>query len=177
MKILTAFCLMLIANIVIAQDEISVIEIDVKPYMGLTYDAYFKHLTIRSEEERAVEYVSGFEYEWGYEYRLKVKKTMLEIPPEDASDRTYDLIEILSKTAVSADYTFKLSIEKDMYLGPGEQETTLVLINDSTYLYMDEIKLIISPSLRVPFLKTINAGVSYNGLFEFIDNSSLRMLK
>ncbi|MDR1222078.1 MAG: substrate-binding domain-containing protein [Tannerella sp.] len=51
--------------------------------------------------------IEGFDYEAGYEYRLKVLKTHLANPPADGSDFVYRLIEILSKT----------------FIGSGEDET------------------------------------------------------
>jgi hypothetical protein len=45
--------------------------------------------------------IDGFHYEAGYEYRLKVLKKHLENPPADASDVTYELLEILLKKEVS----------------------------------------------------------------------------
>lgn len=41
--------------------------------------------------------ISGFEYEKGYEYRLKVKKTTPAHPLQDDLSDFYSLIEILSK--------------------------------------------------------------------------------
>ena len=42
--------------------------------------------------------IEGFNFEAGYEYRLKVKKTHLSNPPADGSSIIYTLLEILSKT-------------------------------------------------------------------------------
>ncbi len=41
--------------------------------------------------------ITGFRYEEGYEYSLKVDKIYLGNPPQDASSIRYELIEILSK--------------------------------------------------------------------------------
>jgi hypothetical protein len=42
--------------------------------------------------------IENFDYEVGYEYRLKVLKTHLANPPADGSDVKYKLIEIISKS-------------------------------------------------------------------------------
>lgn len=42
-------------------------------------------------------WIDGFEFEKGYEYRLKVKKTTPVHPMQDAPESFYSLIEILSK--------------------------------------------------------------------------------
>jgi hypothetical protein len=43
-------------------------------------------------------FIKGFNYEHGYEYRLKVLKTHLANPPADGFNCTYELLEIISKT-------------------------------------------------------------------------------
>ncbi|MBP3737591.1 MAG: DUF4377 domain-containing protein [Muribaculaceae bacterium] len=40
--------------------------------------------------------VKGFTYERGHEYVLRVKRTILANPPQDASNRTYELVRILA---------------------------------------------------------------------------------
>ena len=44
--------------------------------------------------------VKGFTYERGHEYVLRVKRTILANPPQDASDRTYELVRILADKKV-----------------------------------------------------------------------------
>ena len=44
--------------------------------------------------------VKGFTYERGHEYELRVMRTILANPPQDASDRTYELVRILSNKKV-----------------------------------------------------------------------------
>ena len=44
--------------------------------------------------------VKGFTYERGHEYELRVMRTILANPPQDASDRTYELVRILSDKKV-----------------------------------------------------------------------------
>lgn len=43
------------------------------------------------------ESISGFEYETGYEYTIKVSVHNIKNPPQDASSKEYTLIEIISK--------------------------------------------------------------------------------
>ncbi len=43
--------------------------------------------------------IDGFEYEAGYVYDLRVEKTHIPNPPQDASSIEYKLIEVISKTA------------------------------------------------------------------------------
>ena len=44
--------------------------------------------------------VEGFTYERGHEYELRVKRTILANPPQDASNRTYELVRILADKKV-----------------------------------------------------------------------------
>ncbi len=44
--------------------------------------------------------VKGFTYERGHEYELRVKRTILANPPQDASDRRYELVRILADKKV-----------------------------------------------------------------------------
>lgn len=44
--------------------------------------------------------VKGFTYERGHEYVLRVKRTILANPPQDASNRTYELVCILADKKV-----------------------------------------------------------------------------
>ena len=44
--------------------------------------------------------VKGFTYERGHEYELRVKRTILANPPQDASNRTYELVRIMADKKV-----------------------------------------------------------------------------
>lgn len=43
--------------------------------------------------------INGFDYEEGYTYKIVVKRTRIENPPQDASTYQYDLIKIIEKKA------------------------------------------------------------------------------
>ncbi|HOG42252.1 MAG TPA: DUF4377 domain-containing protein [Bacteroidales bacterium] len=60
-------------------------------------------ISIRKINETAwtklpIDGISGFTYESGYEYHLKVKITHLADPPMDGPNRTYESLKIISKT-------------------------------------------------------------------------------
>jgi hypothetical protein len=44
--------------------------------------------------------IEGFDYEEGYTYEIKVKKTEIENPPMDGSSIKYELLEVISKKSV-----------------------------------------------------------------------------
>ena len=47
--------------------------------------------------------IVGFEWEEGFEYELLVEVSTVENPPADASSLSYELLEVVSKTAVTAE--------------------------------------------------------------------------
>lgn len=55
--------------------------------------------------------ISGFEYEWGYIYDLKIHKRTIENPPADASSIEYILEEVISKNAVEETETFEIRLK------------------------------------------------------------------
>ncbi|WP_299437784.1 DUF4377 domain-containing protein [uncultured Aquimarina sp.] len=57
--------------------------------------------------------INNFDYELGSTYDLRVSKTILPNPPQDASNIRIDLIEIISKTLVSPDTEFKVRLTQN----------------------------------------------------------------
>lgn len=53
-----------------------------------------------AEWEYFYDAITGFEWEAGYEYELRVRIIPVENPPADASSVVYELIELVSKTAI-----------------------------------------------------------------------------
>jgi glyoxylase-like metal-dependent hydrolase (beta-lactamase superfamily II) len=53
-----------------------------------------------SDWENFYDQINGFEFQKGYEYKLKVKVTEIKNPPDDASSLKYSLVEILEKNLV-----------------------------------------------------------------------------
>ncbi|OPB94445.1 DUF4377 domain-containing protein [Elizabethkingia ursingii] len=51
-----------------------------------------------SNEWSTIAGISGFQYEEGYEYQIRLLKTYLVNPPMDGSNIDYKLIEVISKT-------------------------------------------------------------------------------
>ena len=61
-----------------------------------------KCMLVREKGEQDFTYfydpIEGFDYEPGYNYKLRVRKTPIENPPMDASSIQWTLVEQLSKT-------------------------------------------------------------------------------
>lgn len=60
--------------------------------------------------------IEGFEYEWGYTYKLRVRVTEIKNPPEDVLPLKYRLIEILSQEKESSDTAFDISASRSSRL-------------------------------------------------------------
>ena len=155
--------------------NIQIKTITVEPYLRLLNDAYFKNLSIKSPEVDA-DFIEGFKFKWGNRYVIKVKIEQLKDPPQDVSSIKYTLIKVISKTAVSKIYQFNMRLEKDLYLGIGEQENTFKYVNDSTYNYFDKIDIEIPITLKNEFIKIIDEGINRTGVFTFINETKIRLI-
>ncbi|GAB5416602.1 MAG: hypothetical protein Crog4KO_34260 [Crocinitomicaceae bacterium] len=171
MRLLLVSLFVLISVQLSAQTTIKTVTID--PYKSLSYGAFFKSLTLHSEDTHA-EYIDGFEFEWGYTYELKLKSTKLTSPPEDGSDTDYALIKEISKTKAPDDYRFELRLENEVYLG-GDSAEALTEIDDSSYMYLREIKIVVPEELQEEFQQVIEQGKSKVGVFGFNDDGSIQL--
>lgn len=91
-------------------DKVSEITITVKsetvfsyPFMGVNSESFpIEMLVVEEPGGRYTQVttteIEGFEWERGYEYRLRVRKTVLGLPPADGTDTIYKLLSIISKT-------------------------------------------------------------------------------
>lgn len=130
------------------QSERKVVE--VAPHLQLQYGAFFKQLKIVCSDER-VDEIEGFDFEWGYQYRLEIDLITLQVPPADGSSYEAKLRKLLAREPVPADYSFALWTERDALLGPGEQEPALTQLTDSTYRYLDAVDILVPADLRTAF--------------------------
>jgi hypothetical protein len=124
--------------------------VEVAPHMQLQYGAFFKQLKIDCSDAR-VDEIAGFDFEWGYQYRLEIDLLRLKVPPADAGMYEAKLRKLLAREPVSADYSFALWIERDALLGPGEQQPALTQLTDSTYRYLDAVDILVPADLRPAF--------------------------
>ena len=76
--------------------------------------------------------ITGFDYEWGYVYDLKIRKSPVDNPPADGSSVEYTLEEIISKKAIEPGSTFEIQLKssikgiKDLVTIDEESEYTLL---------------------------------------------------
>ena len=91
------------------KDITKVINMSVSAEPGVMYDLFdsmgehpIECMRVMTEDEPGrtqnlyFSEVKGFTYERGHEYVLRVKRTILANPPQDASNRTYELVRILA---------------------------------------------------------------------------------
>lgn len=174
-NVLLSLLFMSLHPFMMAQDVSKEIEVTLLPYKVVTNGAFFQVITL-SSPDCYVEYLDGFEYEWGFEYRVRLLETQLASPPEDGSSITYQLLEIISKRPVPDTYTFGLLLSKELYLGKGtDQVSNFKYVNDSTYLYMDEINIQYGNGKKELMNQVITNNKVVRARFEFIDSKTLRL--
>ena len=93
------------------------IEIYVNYYLNLC-DAEGRQFCLQIKEGDEKEWknifgrIEGFEYEWGYNYKLEITKEKNKYPSKDGSNYQYQLVNILEKEEVSKDQTFSLELDE-----------------------------------------------------------------
>ncbi|MCH2200099.1 MAG: DUF4377 domain-containing protein [Flavobacteriales bacterium] len=167
--------LTLLSSIVsLAQERI----ITVAPNMSFDNYEHFKRLVLDSPDSE-VEFLEGFEYEWGYTYKIRVNEQKLPYPLSDGTRFEYEFIEVVSKTKELEDIRFKLFIDPDRYYeeeADEEMNQTLVLVNDSTYRYFDMVNILVSPELKAKFDLIYIQGKQRLGYFEYNTGDTIRLL-
>ena len=169
---LLPFLLILLATQ--AQAQTRTFTVHVEPYKGLSYGAFFKSLVIKTDVE-GPEHIQGFEFQWGRAYELKVRSEKLRNPPMDGSDTEYTLLRVEEEGPAPVGLEFDLRLERELYLGPGENESTFEVVNDSTFRYFGEIELEVPAALRPDFDKVL-AGTERVGRFIFVDHKRIRLI-
>jgi len=154
-------------------------EIKIKPYMYTQNYEHFKRLVLDSPNSEA-EYVDGFDFEWGYFYTLKVKEIYLgELP--DGTNYEYSLLKVISKEKVSDTVIFSMSIDPLKYYHKLEEKNisnyTLSQLNDSIYLYMDQVELEIPQNFLESFKKKKEDEINFRGDFKFVNGKRVRLVR
>ena len=146
--------------------------------MYTQYYEHFKRLVLDSPNSRA-EYVDGFDFEWGYFYNLKVKETYLG-QMSDGTNYEYSLLKVIAKEKVADTVIFRMSIDPLRYYHKLEEEGvsnyTLSQLNDTTYLYMDQVEIEIPHIFLESFRKMIENEINFRGDFKFINSKRIRLI-
>ena len=87
-------------NIDAGQDVTMIISAETKPCTGVGKMDCLLVKANKHQKDWTYFYsnIEGFQYQKGYEYVLKVKKTAIKHPPADGSSIRYVLVKMISKT-------------------------------------------------------------------------------
>ena len=150
--------------------------ITIEPYMKVTNGAFYKVLILKSNDSDA-EFIQGFDFEWGYSYKLKIQIHKLKNPPEDGSDTDYILVKTISKTKVPDDYQFKMLLHTKRYLDLVDTWSCFKTLNDSTYKYFDKIDIEVASTLKNEFNKIMTEEQERYGNFIFISPTKVKLIQ
>lgn len=141
---------------------------------------HFKRFVLHSNRPQ-VEFIEGFEYEWGYNYTIQIKE--IEISPRltDGTSFRHQLVKVISKTPVSNDFKFQLFLDGRRYYqeesGDDEQmNASLQPIDTDTYLYMDELIIEVPIELKEVFLAIVEGKNKQKGTFIFVGTSRVKLV-
>lgn len=151
--------------------------ITVKPYMYTQNYEHFKRMVLISPDSEA-EYIDGFDFEWGYDYTLKVTETEVG-PLSDGTRYDYSLQEVISKEKIPDTAVFKMYIDPFRYYHPGDDDAanyTLQQLNDSTHLYMEMLEIEVPVELEGRFSRSIDHGVGFRGRFKYVHGHRIRLI-
>lgn len=174
---LTIITLLLVLSKILYSQDFKFITID--PYLSFQNYEHFKRLTLSSPDSDA-EFVEGFDFQWGYTYKLKVKQTKLDQTLSDGTQFRYSLEKIISKTKVHDTTQFKLLLDPNRYyyeVDSTEKEInqTFSRINDSTFLYLDAAEI----EVPIALIEAMNAIVAGDarivGTFIFVADKRNRI--
>ncbi|MBL6657061.1 MAG: DUF4377 domain-containing protein [Flavobacteriales bacterium] len=155
------------------EDKVSEQIIIIEPYMKLSNGAFFMDLTLVSDNPY-VDYVKGFDFEWGNRYQLKVKETIFAYPPQDVSDREFELLEvILQKPSLEK---FEMILINEFYLSEPVGES-ISKIKTGQYSYHNKMEFKVPPKLRAEFNRKMKNKIFCKGHFVFDKQGKINLVK
>lgn len=181
---LNSFCLLvmfILCTLFTNAQTIKTETITINPYLEFQNYEHFKRLTLSSPDSEA-EFIKGFEFQWGFNYKLKVKVTDLKQTLSDGTRKKYELISIISKTKVLNSTQFQLLLDAKRYYqevdsSELEMNNTFRKINESTYLYFDTVEIEVPAIFKKEFESILVEKRSTLGTFIFVDDRRIRIVK
>ena len=172
--------LLLVLNVGMSFGQQSVMRtITVGPALAHQNYEHFKRLVLSSDNSN-VEYIDGFAFEWGYQYTLQVRETKLPAGLSDGTQYEYELEKILEKKQVPDSTTFRLFVDPLRYYYYDEEDpemnNTFSIVDDSTYLYMEEVYIEVPEHLRNAYAQLVAGTTGRNGTYQFIDARRIRLV-
>ncbi len=170
----------LLNGFVLNAQTISTKVVTVKPYMSLQNYEHFKRMVLNSNDIH-IESIEGFNFEWGYDYKLKIQVTKLAQEWSDGTRYEHKLLKVLSKTKALPETTFKMRVDPMRYYSFEAEDSTmnytLSQINDSTYRYCEKVDLEIPAAFRPTFKKLSKSETGRNAIFNFTPEGRARFVK
>lgn len=155
------------------EDKVSEHTIIIEPYMKLSNGAFFMDLTLVSDNPY-VDYVKGFDFEWGYRYQLKVKETIFAYPPQDVSDREFELIEVILQTPSLE--KFEIILINELYLSEPNGKS-ISKIKAGLYSYHNKMEFKVPPKLRAEFDRKMKNKIYCKGHFSFDKQGEISLVR
>ena len=155
--------------------------IQIDPYLSFENYEHFKRLILNSPDSSA-EYIANFNFEWGFQYKLRVKETKLGDELSDGTQYKYTLDHIISKTKMPADATFKLYLDSNRYYHQTEEieealNSTLKKLDDTTYLYFDTVEIEVPENLREKFEFIVAGKLEKLGTFRYVHKKRIKLIE
>lgn len=185
MKIfLTAFVVLI--TLQLQGQTISYKTVDLKPYQSLQNYEHFKRLVLNSSEP-SLEFLSGFDFEWGYNYKLKVKENKLDEVLSDGTQYDFYLVKVLEKTPVESDFTFRMVLDPQIYyseydMGPDGKPVlveggnrSLTPVDDHTWLYFEAVEIEVPEELLTQFTKLVEGKNPKRAYFSCVNSKRIRL--
>jgi hypothetical protein len=154
--------------------------ITIDPNLSFQNYEHFKRLCLNSPDS-PIEHLEGFNFEWGYTYKVSVRETKLNSPLSDGSQYEYVLNHIISKKKEPETAQFKLFLDQSRYyhnVDSSEQSINIILklINDSTYIYFDKVEIEVPENLKMLVNQILEGKTSRLGHFMFINEKRIRLV-
>lgn len=156
------------------KDIVSERTVIIEPYKQLSNGAFFMDLTLVSDNPY-IDYIEGFDFEWGYRYQLVVQETIFANPPQDASDRTFELVKV-NYQIKAYEEPFTLTLINEKYLSNPSDESIIKLKN-GYYNYHDSMTFFVPPKLRAEFNRKMKQKMYCKGLFQFDKQGKIYLVK
>lgn len=149
--------------------------VEVSPFKSHQNYEHFKRLTLACDPAD-VEFIQGFDYEWGYTYSLEVKEKRFEETLSDGTQAEYILERVVSKTPVAPGTSFTLYLDGQMYYHNDPEGVVLKHVEGHTWRYFDEVEFEVPEALHARIAAIAAGNASASGQFVFDSPHALRLV-
>lgn len=160
------------------EQDVQTKTVSIQPYKSLQNYEHFRRMVLECDDDW-VEYIDGFDYEWGYTYALEIEETRLASDLSDGTRYEHKLLREISKTPAPDSLEFRLYLSGQVYyydLGDDEDGRSLKAVNDSTYRYFDEVDIEVPLAFREAFSRIVSGEMEKRGVFRFTPERRLRLV-